>query len=268
MASLTGRAEDAPSEWAALARHVAVIGLAGVTTGVLVGGIGSRIFMRIAGATGRSAAQGATSEAGFTVGEFSIGGTLGLIVFVGVFFGIIGAALYVVFRPWLTWTGRLRGVVFGVVLFALGSASSDVMNPDNPDFIILGNGLIDVVMIFLLFLAFGIVIEEIHRALDRRIPGGQGFRRVVFMVMSLLGLLVAVPLMTITMFGSSVCHCDPPVAAGWFTVLAALGTALWLVAYRYRNAVLPARFAGFLGLIGATSLGLVRAISDVVEILG
>ena len=267
VAAPPNRVEPAPTGWAALARHVAVIGLAGVATGVLVGGIGSRLFMRIAGATGSSAAQGATSEAGFTVGKITFGGTVSLILFVGIIFGILGAALYVVFRPWLAWAGRLRGVVFGVVLFAVGSASSDVMNPDNFDFFILGNGLLDVLLIAALFLAFGIVMEEIHRALDKRVSGQPGHRRIVFAAISLLGFLIAVPLMVSTMFGNSFCHCDPPVLVGWLTALSAVGTTLWWLESSYQSAALPARLAGYLGLLGATSFGLIRALSDAIDII-
>lgn len=261
------RVEGPPVGWAAVARHVAVIGLAGVTTGVLVGGIGSRLFMRIAGATGRDAAQGATTEAGFTVGEITFGGTVALVLFVGVLFGILGAALYTVFRPWLAWAGRFRGVMFGIVLFAVGSASSDVMNPDNFDFVILGNGLIDVLLIVALFLAFGIVMEEVHRALDRRVPGDPGRGSIVFAAISLFGLLLAAPLVITVMFGDSGCDCDPPILAAWLTAVAAVGTVLWWLSSRHSRAGFPARLAGYLGLFGATGVGLARAISDAAEII-
>jgi hypothetical protein len=224
--------------------------------------------MRIAGATGRDAAQGATTEAGFTVGEITFGGTIALVLFVGILFGILGAALYTVFRPWLAWAGRFRGLAFGIVLFAIGSASSDVMNPDNIDFFILGNGVLNVLLIVALFLTFGIVMEEVHRALDRRVPNESGRRSIVFAAISILGLLISVPLAVGTMFGNSGCDCDPPILAAWLTGLTASGTGLWWLSSRYPQIQFPARLAGYLGLLGATSVGLVRAISDATEILG
>ena len=267
MASVVVRAEP-PAGLVALARHIAVIGLAGVTTGVLVGGIGSRVFMRIAGATGRDAAQGAGTEAGFTVGEITFGGSLALILFVGLGTGVLGAALYVVFRPWLGWAGRLRGVVFGVVLFAVGSATSDVMNPDNLDFFVLGNGLINVLVIVALFLTFGIVLEEVHRALDQRVPEDPGSNRYVFGALGIVGAVLAIPLLVTTMFTRSGCDCDPPVLVAWFTVLAAAGTVLWWASSRRSGLTVPAQIIGCLGLAGATAVGLIRAISDATEIIG
>ena len=261
------RVEQPPSNLASLVRHISIVGYSGLITGVLVGGLGSRIFMRIAGATGRDSAQGATTEAGFRVGEITVDGSLQLLFFVGIFVGILGALLYAVFRPWLAWAGRLRGLVFGAVLFAVGSASSDVMNPDNIDFFILGNGLLNVLVIGGLFLGFGVVIEEIHRLLDRKPPNETGRVGVGSALLAVVGTLAAVPLTISIMFGNS-CDCDPPIVAAWFAVLTGIGTVLWWVSARRPRLRLPATVTGYVGLIGATAFGLVRAISDAAEIIG
>ena len=55
-----------------VSREIAVIGIAGAIVGVLVGGLGSRIFMRIAGAVAPDAMQGATTEAGARIGEITL----------------------------------------------------------------------------------------------------------------------------------------------------------------------------------------------------
>ena len=60
-------AEAPPGSLRELTRHVAIAGMAGVVAGVLVGGLGGRLFMRIAGAMASESAQGATTEAGFQV---------------------------------------------------------------------------------------------------------------------------------------------------------------------------------------------------------
>src|SRR5688572_6226234 len=125
---------EADGRVAVIVRDIAVTGIAGLLVGTIVGGLGSRLFMRIAGAVAPEAMQGATTEAGARIGEITLGGTIALVVFVGIPAGILGAAFAVIYRPWLAWTGRWRGVALGVVLFALASAASDVMNPDNVDF--------------------------------------------------------------------------------------------------------------------------------------
>lgn len=256
-----------PVGYAETIRYLAVAGVAGVLTGVLVGGLGSRVFMRIAGAAGRDLAQGLRTEAGFRVGEITFAGTLALLVFVGILFGILGAILYVVFAPWLAWAGRWRGVAFGTVLFAVGSASSDLMNPDNRDFFLLDRDLLNVAMIVALFLAFGVVMDFFGRRLHSRLPNGAG-QTAIYAGLIVLGAVLGLPLVVMTMFTESGCDCDPSPWIAWFTVLTGLGTVGWWLAGRNPRWSVPSRLVGSIGLVGATGFGLVRAVSDAVEILG
>lgn len=263
----TVRGADPPVGAVETLRHIAGIGLAGLVTGITVGGIGARIFMRIAGATGRPLAQGLTTEAGFRVGEITAGGTIALIVFVGILFGILGAVVFVVVRPWLAWAGRWRGAVFGIVLFAIGSASSDVMNPDNRDFFLLANDIVNVVAIGVLFLLFGVVMEWSHRWLDRRLPRGTTWIT-IFGVITGLGAVIGLPLMITTMFTDGGCDCGPSPWIAWSVVVMGLGTVGWWLGGRREVMRGPAMLAGYLGLLGAVGFGMVRAISDAAEILG
>lgn len=179
-----------------LARYIAVAGLAGLITGIVVGGFGGRLFMRVAGAAAPDRVRGAGTEAGFTVGEVTAGGTIALIVFVGIFVGVVGAAIYLASAPWLSWARRWRGLVAGVVLFAAGSATSDVMNPDNFDFVILDNEALLVAMIVGLFLAFGVFIDWVFRVLGRRTQKvGDRWRAVdgVYIAIAALGFLLSPP---------------------------------------------------------------------------
>lgn len=252
-----------------LARHVTASGLAGIATGLLVGGIGGRLFMRAAGAVAPPSAQGAATEAGNRVGEITLGGSLGLVIFIGIFTGAIGAFLFVVFRPWLTWAGRWQGPVFGVLLFAVGSATSDMLNPDNRDFAILGNGTLLVAMIFALFVVYGWLQYRLFDAVDRRLPylrPGRNLLRVVYYWVTVSGLLLAVLLVPQAMFTRETCDCDPPRAVGLFVVVTAVGTAVvWLASRRWTQ---TAAYLGVGGAIGAGALGLGRAIADALEILG
>jgi hypothetical protein len=257
-----------------LVRHVAIGGIAGLVTGIVVGGGGGRLFMRIAGAAARDAAQGATTEAGFTVGEVTFGGTVALIVFIGVFVGVAGAALYLIFRPWLSWTGRWRGAAVGVVLFAVGSATSDVMNPDNVDFFILGNSVLLVALIAVLFFAFGFGVDALFGFLDARLPGaGEGWRAVgvIYASISVIG-LVFVSLLPFAIFvGDSSCDCGPPVVASWSVAVAAVGTLAWwitaLVPSSPRWLRLGVGIVGYGGTLGVLVFGLLRAVSDAADII-
>ncbi len=251
-----------------LARHISVGGVAGLITGLLVGGFGGRLFMRIAGAA-NPAARGRTTEAGFTVGRITLDGTLGLVIFVGLFVGVGGAVLYLVFRPWLHRAGKWRGVAFGVLLFAVGSATSDILNPDNIDFTILGNGVLLVTLIFGLFVGFGVFIDWLFGVLNLRMPpADRKAVRVAYPVLASLGLSVAVLIVPFALFSDQACDCDPPLIASSFVVVAAVGTAVrWWNGLHERRYLPIARMLGLIGLGGAYVFGLIRAITDAIEVI-
>lgn len=257
---------------AELVRSIAVVGIAGIVTGIAVGGIGSRLFMRISAAAASAAAQGATTEAGETVGAITLEGTMGLVIFVGIGTGIFGAVLYATFHSWLLWAGRFRGFAFGVVLFAVTSATSDVLNPDNFDFALLENRALNVTLIVLLFLGFGLVMDLMVGVLDRRLPAGDEHHkgaRVAFGAITGLGVMIALLGMPPLLFSPS-CDCDAPIIASLFVVVTAVGTvALWAaeIGGRSDRSLTIARILGLSGLAGTLVFGLWRAGSDAVAIL-
>ncbi|NNL12809.1 MAG: hypothetical protein HKO82_03870, partial [Acidimicrobiia bacterium] len=101
-----------------IARHSAIVGIAGVVAGVIVGGIGGRILMRISAVAAPDHVMGASTEGGNRVGEITLGGTLGLIIFVGIGFGVVGAIAFLISAPWLSRAGRWHGLAFGGFLLA------------------------------------------------------------------------------------------------------------------------------------------------------
>ena len=84
---------------APLVRHIALVGVAGLVTGFVVAGAGGRLLMRVAAIAGPDRAIGRLTESGFRVGEITLGGTLELVIFVGLFAGGIGAVIYLVTEP-------------------------------------------------------------------------------------------------------------------------------------------------------------------------
>lgn len=258
---------------AQLVRYIAIAGLAGLATGVAVGGVGSRLFMRIAAATAVDSAQGALTEAEAHVGAITFAGTMAIVVFVGIGAGIAGAVFYAIFRPWLGWAGRYRGLAFGVVLFAVGSATSDVLNPDNFDFALLDNRVISVSLIVILFLGFGLVMDRVFGIFDRRLPlGDEQHRkaRVVYGAITGIGVALTALMMPALLFARSSCACDPPIVASTFVVITAAGTfVLWasLIGARSDRSGSIARALGMSGLLGTCLFGLWRAGSDAIAIL-
>src|SRR3989449_6683114 len=118
-----------------LVREVAAGSLSGIVVGIIVGGLGSRLVMRLAAIAGGSGVQGVTTANGNRVGEITVGGTIALILFGGVFAGLFGGLLYASLRPWLVPFGRWRGLIFGVGL--LGLTGSLILDGANSDFILL-----------------------------------------------------------------------------------------------------------------------------------
>jgi hypothetical protein len=114
--------------------------------------------------------QGVTTSNGNRVGEITLGGTIGLILFGGVFAGLFGGLLYASLRPWLAPFGRWRGLIFG--LGVLGLAGSLVLDGANSDFIILRPALLNVTMFAALFPIFGVAIAPVFERTLRALATG------------------------------------------------------------------------------------------------
>jgi hypothetical protein len=150
-------------------RTLAVATTSGVIAGVLVPGLGGRLVMRVLGATSGDSAQGRLTEADEVVGRITTDGTIGVVMFVGVFGGVLAGLGYVLVRRWLPITAGPAGVVAGILL--LGTIGvSDAMSPGNVDFEILGPTWLAVTLISALALLFGVTFTALAARLDDRMP--------------------------------------------------------------------------------------------------
>lgn len=150
-------------------RRLAIVEVSGIVAGLLVGGLGSRLMMRIMAATSPVAAQGRQTEAGEIVGRVTSDGTGGLIIFVGLGMGLFGAVLYLVLARFLPKPAWAAGGVLG--LFVLGIfARRDPLSPHNRDFEILSPVLLAVAIIVLLFLLYGTTVVALAARLERFYP--------------------------------------------------------------------------------------------------
>jgi hypothetical protein len=126
-------------------------------------------------------------------------------------------------------------------------------------------------LIFLLFIALGVVIDWVYRLIDKHMPGPDSNVNAVFYTLSGVGLLMG-GFAALAILGREACSCAPPVGVGWSLLLTAIATIAWWIS------VLVARsptwlgqassVAGYLGVAGVMVLGLIRAISDAAEIIG
>jgi hypothetical protein len=141
-----------------IVRALATASLAGFVAGMIAGGAGARIAMRITAIAAGSADQGAITEFEATVGEITAGGTV-FLVLLGGFVGVAGGLIYLSLRRWVADAGRWRGLLFGVLFFAMfGSA---IIKNDNPDFRLFGPPALNIAMFASMFVVFGLLIAPI-----------------------------------------------------------------------------------------------------------
>lgn len=127
-------------EWA---RRLGVAALAGGVAGLVAGGIGGRLFMLALARLNHPRATGVLSDDGFIIGQFTLAGTLNLLM-VATVLGAIGGLV------WLT----IRGLRFGPlwwrrVSLPLGATlviGSMMVHSDGVDFTLLDPPLVAVAL--------------------------------------------------------------------------------------------------------------------------
>jgi hypothetical protein len=255
----------------ALARHAAIVGIAGVITGVIVGGVGGRLLMRISAIAAPDSVTGASTEGGNVVGDITIDGTLALLLFVGILSGLVGAVAYLITEPWLRWTGRWHGPVFGLLLLAIGSTAA--FDPGNQDFRILRYQELNVAMFGALFVGFGLLIVPLIARLERSMPpvdparpvaGSWAYLALTGFGMQFLGLFF-IQFFDPDATGAETAPSAVGIALIGVTVATALAWTKDLVGDRPWNRWTEP--AGYGLLLVAIVLGSARALSDIGQIL-
>jgi hypothetical protein len=149
----------------ALLRSLAGCVAAGVVVGLVVAGLGSRVVMRVL-ALADSDARGTVTEAGNRVGEITAGGTLALILFVGIPAGVAAGLIVFLVRRWLPSRLVWRGLALSLVLLAL--LAGTVIDADNIDFRLLEPSGLAVALFGVLFFLAGYALAMLA---DRWAPG-------------------------------------------------------------------------------------------------
>jgi hypothetical protein len=119
--------------------------------GLLVGGLGPRLVMRLSAMAADDSRIGLLTENGNVVGAITTEGTLALLLFVGLPAGLSMGLFLFLLRSVLP----ARFLPLWVSLVLLAFASPLVIDPGNADFTIVGNGALNVAMFVALFPAFG-----------------------------------------------------------------------------------------------------------------
>jgi hypothetical protein len=160
--------ESEPSTVRRIARGVAeellLLAVAGIPTGAVVVGIGSRLVMLTLRLTSSSQVIGVQSDDDFTIGRFTLSGTLNLLL-IGAIVGIIGAAAYQWVRPWLIGPRWFRYLTVGLASGAV--VGSMLIHADGVDFRLLTPTWLAISLFVALPAAFGVAIALAVDRLDR-----------------------------------------------------------------------------------------------------
>ena len=165
-----------PSRLAASLRALGPVCSAGIICGVLVAGFLGRFVMRVLAATSGDGAQGLLTDAEEVVGEITLSGTIGFIVFVGLGAGAVAAIVLLVARPWLHVNGAAAGLMAGLVPLVL--VGDKDFSSENLDFSILSPTWLAVGLIVGGTALFGAALGSVAARLQQTAEGDSRFRNV------------------------------------------------------------------------------------------
>lgn len=149
--------------------YLDLIALSGVISGLLAAGPGGRLVMRLLAVTAGDQAQGRITDAEEVVGRITTGGTIGFIIFVGLFGGVASSGLYSALRRWLP-PARLGATMFGAFLLVVFATRLDPLRADNPDFGIVGPNWLAVIAFSALVLFHALVLAACAGRISRWLP--------------------------------------------------------------------------------------------------
>jgi hypothetical protein len=253
--AVTGQAESLGVRLVGLVRSVALGGLAGAITGVVVLGVGGRFVMFVSRLL-HPEALGRLTENGNRIGEFTVEGTIELIIFGGLLSGLLAGVVWVLVREWIPKKAALVG------LGAVAIGGSFLIQGNNRDFFILQDPSLDLVLLLGLLFLFGIALYWVDGLLDEKMPNQpQTFGIVVYSLMVAMAAPLIIPTFA-SMFSKDFCFCsNPPIWTGVFLTATSLATIVWWVQH-LRGADTPSRT---LNTIGTTSVAL-TAIAGAVDL--
>jgi hypothetical protein len=139
-----------------LRRQLGAALAAGVVAGILAAGAGGRLVMRLLAITSPDG-EGSITEAGEIVGDITIGGTLGFILFTGLAAGLLSGVLYAAVRPVLP-PARVSGAILGALLLVLLGSRLDPLRSDNFDFALVGPAWLAVLSFSVLAIFHGMLV--------------------------------------------------------------------------------------------------------------
>ncbi len=248
-------------------RDIARGGLSGLLVGVVGGGLGGRLVMRIA-ALLHPDAVGSFTENGNRIGDITLGGTLGLVLF-GLITCAIAGAVWVVVSPWIPGRTWVRALQTAGIAIAIGAPVLIIGR--NPDFVILEHDPRVVALLVALVGAIGLSIALLDSWLERRLPHaitGQKRPATFYATVTLMGAVLVLPFVLLVFLTSD--EYRLPVRAGYaLLVLGVCTAASWALRINgHRSAPRALAIAARGALAVAVILGVLTSLPHVSRALG
>lgn len=169
--------------------------------GLLTIGAGGRLMMRVLAATSSDDVQGLRTEADEIVGDVSVGGSMFLIVGVGIGGAVVGLALFSILRRWLPERSLAAGLVGVSIGAGLLVRPADLLSSGNSDFTLLTPVALAVALCLATLALFGAIFGVLVDRLAPRWPRPGWSPRGVVSLLPFAVLLLAPPLFIAAVIG-------------------------------------------------------------------
>jgi hypothetical protein len=169
--------------------------------GLLTVGAGGRLLMRVLAATSSDDVQGLRTEADEVIGEASVGGSVFLILVVGIGAGVVGLALFSTLRRWLPDQSLAAGSVGVAIGAGLLVRPVGLLASTNRDFTLVTPVALAVALCLAMFVLFGATFGVLVDHLAPRWPRPGWSLRGVVSVLPFAVLLPVPPLLVATVIG-------------------------------------------------------------------
>ncbi len=247
-----GEAEIAPAPGSrvlrdAVADEVRVLLVAGVASGAVIAGLGSRLAMLLLRFTSPSWVIGMRSDDDFVIGEFTIGGSYALLG-LGAVTGVLGVGVYRLVRPWLIGPMWFRRVTTGLAAGAV--VGSMLVHADGIDFRVLKPTWLAISLFVALPAVFGTFIGPVVDRVAGDESWTRGGRR--RWLLPLVSVLAFPPVLLLIPFAA--------------VAVTALHTLRWVDGVQRVRTSLPYGLAMRALWFGVAVLGLLALIEDIVNV--
>lgn len=170
-------------------------------SGILTVGAGGRLLMRVLASTSSDGVQGRLTEADAVIGKVTVGGSVFIVVFIGMGAGVAGLALYPALRRWLPRRSTAAGVVGVAIGAGLLLRPSGLLSSSNSDFSLLGPVPLAVAIVLTTLVLFGATFGVLVDHLAPRWPRPGKSARGVMSLAPFALIVVAPPLAAAVLIG-------------------------------------------------------------------